>query len=79
MNKKNSEDSIDMEFFRERLVKRLDELNLTQKQLAKEVGISESTVNKWCGGSATNIPSLNKLYKISNVLGVWLELQDLYT
>ena len=74
-------DNIDIELFRKRLKKRLEETHKTPKQLAKETGVSESIVWKWLGGKKddyTNekkdiLPSVQKLYVVSKCLGVTLD------
>lgn len=42
--------------------------SLTQKQLAKKVGVTESTISKWERGIAfPDIPKINKLEEVFNV------------
>lgn len=67
-------DNFDKELFRDRLQKRLDKLHLKHSDLADKVdGVSKDAVDKWCGGSSDNVPSLNRLYKVSKALGVSLD------
>ena len=74
-------DNIDMDLFRNRLRKRCKELKITHKELAKNAGISESSIDKWLNGKPDTynpqnkdyIPSLNTVYKVSQVLGVSLD------
>lgn len=74
-------DNIDMDLFRYKLRKRCKELKITHKELAKNAGISESSIDKWLNGKPDTynpqnkdyIPSLNTVYKVSQVLGVSLD------
>lgn len=74
-------DNIDMDLFKDRLRKRCKELKLTHKELAKNAGISESSIDKWLNGKPDTynpqnkdyIPSLNTVYKVSQALGVSLD------
>lgn len=45
----------------------------TGKWLAEQLGLSESTVSRWCINAAQ--PNLNTLHRVSKILGV--EMKDL--
>ena len=45
----------------------------TGKWLAEQLGLSESTVSRWCSNAAQ--PNLNTLHMVSKILGV--EMKDL--
>lgn len=45
----------------------------TGKWLAEQLGLSESTVFRWCSNTAQ--PNLNTLHRVSKILGV--EMKDL--
>ncbi len=45
----------------------------TGKWLAEQLGLSESTVSRWCSNAAQ--PNLNTLHRVSKILGV--EMKDL--
>ena len=45
----------------------------TGKWLAEQLGLSESTVSRWCSNAAQ--PNVNTLYRVSKILGV--EMKDL--
>ena len=64
--------NIDMNIFRDRLRSRCKKLKITHKILAEKADISESSIDKWISGKNYNdyIPSLNTVYKVSQVLGV---------
>ena len=53
--------------FRERLVKALADKNISQLELSKMIGMSQSVVNNWCTGKRE--PSLNALCAICKALG----------
>ena len=70
--------NLDMEVFRRRVRDRLKQLNMKQYQLADKAEISHSTLDKWLSGGL--VPSLEKIYKVSQVLGVsvdWLINPDM--
>ncbi len=48
-----------------------DEKKLTQRQLAKEIGVSNVTVMQWENGIIT--PKLDKLIKLSDYFGVSID------
>jgi transcriptional regulator with XRE-family HTH domain len=48
----------------------LDKKNMTQKELAKKMGISTVTCSHWCSGKSN--PPLKKLVLVSEVLEVSL-------
>lgn len=49
--------------------KRLKDMNMTQKKLAKEINVSELTLMSLCDGK-TNDPSVRMLMGISKVLDI---------
>ena len=61
----------------EREVKRLNSgvyrkiKKLTQKQVAKQLGISKATLSSWETGKS--LPNIKQLYKMSKILGVPME------
>lgn len=64
-------DSYELQHAREvgaRIVKLLDECHMTQAELARNLGISRSMVNKYCKGLSA--PSAALIVRISEVLGV---------
>jgi len=52
----------------------LDEMDWTQKDLARVIGVHEVTMSKKFSGK--ELPSLQQLYRISNALQV--KLEDLF-
>lgn len=56
------------EIFTKNLVRLLKERNLTQKEVADAIGVSQQTFNMWCVGK--NLPRMDKVEKLSNFLGV---------
>lgn len=63
--------NFDMENFSRRLSTLLDENNMTQTQLAKEVGTSNVTICRYITGERT--PRIDVLTKIANVFNVSLD------
>lgn len=63
--------NFDMENFSRRLSDLLDENNMTQTQLAKEVGTSNVTICRYITGERT--PRIDVLTKIANVFNVSLD------
>lgn len=55
-----------MKIFSERLCKTLKETKMSQTELAKRVGMSQSVINNYCTGKRE--PTLEVLVKICNVL-----------
>lgn len=47
-------------------------MSLSQKEIAKKMGITRQTYNYWENGKVT--PRLNSLIKLSNILGVKLSI-----
>lgn len=56
-----------MEKFSKRLSRTLKDQSLTQSELAKKIGMSQSVVNNYCTGKRE--PTLDVLIQISLVLG----------
>ena len=56
-----------MNKFRERLNRALQENKISQRALAKKIGMSQSVVNNYCSGKRE--PSLDALILICNALG----------
>lgn len=81
--KKTDQEINDMsiDLFRQRLRSRLKQLDMKQYELSEKTGISTSTIEKWLGGKDDDInggkkplvPSLNNIYKVSQVLGVSID------
>ena len=73
-----SVENIDINVFRQRLRDRLKVLKMSREKLAEKAGISPDTIDKWFRGKIDDIngginpylPSLNVIYKVSQVLGV---------
>lgn len=64
----------------DRILERLDQINMSQKEFAEEIGISQSTISEW-KSKKTN-PSADKILLISKVLDVspeWLLSATEYT
>jgi repressor LexA len=62
--------TIDPQKFGERLKNAIKESDMTQKDLAKEIGISKTSVNNYVNG---RIPDVAILYELSSFLGVTME------
>lgn len=45
--------------------------NLTQKYLAWKLGVTESTLSRWCHGK--QIPSLSVVYAMSKIFGCTMD------
>ena len=54
-----------------RLREILAEKHISHTQLAKQIGVSQSTVSKWC--TNTSQPVLSNLLKLTRTLGVGIE------
>ena len=54
--------------FREKLVQLRKSRNLTQEQLAEELGVSRQAVSRWESGDST--PDMNNLLGLCNLFGV---------
>lgn len=55
-----------MELFSKNLKRMMEEDNITQKELADEIGISQQTISKYLRGES--IPSLTTVINIAEVL-----------
>lgn len=49
----------------------LEKNNLTQKYLAWKLGVTESTLSRWCRGK--RIPSLSVVYAMSKIFGCTMD------
>lgn len=52
-----------------RILDRLDELNMTQKQLAEKLGVSAPMVNRWVKGKEENM-GLKTICQLEKILGI---------
>ena len=52
----------------DKIVKLRRQNNLSQEELAEQLGISRQSVSKWENG--TSIPDLDKIIRLSNIFGV---------
>ena len=66
-------ENIDMALFQERLRTICKKRKITHKKLSELTGTPLDTVNAWFRTNETLLPSLNKMYRISKVLGVSID------
>lgn len=65
--------AVNLKEFASRVRKRMAQLDMTSACLARELGVSNSTVSQWVNGQ--NLPAKNKMSKIFDILkcdGYWL-------
>ena len=53
------------------IVNRLQEIGMSQRRLAKLIGVTESALSRWVNGQRE--PRASMLYKISKILGVTMD------
>jgi len=54
------------------LKKRMEEIGMSQKQLADEINVSYVTVSRWMNG--TRHPTIENVEKMADVLGVTIDI-----